>query len=164
MKLNGICTVLHRMKLSWCALKIYNYFNLTQMKILRAKLFCRHLFWMVIWFLALHMEDLSWGLATIFMCPNVLWGWIFKAGLLSFCRCIFLSLQLTLPSIWHLEGGKQELTVGTQKWETLLQVCFWGWEESSQLCSPTEGFGIELCALFSCIMLKWGVCWHGPDL
>lgn len=83
-KLNGVCTVLHRMQLSCCALKIYNYFNLTQMKILWAKLFCRHLFWMVIWLLTLHMEDLSWGLAAVFMCPNVFWGWFFKAGLLSF--------------------------------------------------------------------------------
>lgn len=62
------------------------------MKILRAKLFCRHLFWMVIWFLALHMEDLSWGLATIFMCPNVLWGLDFQSRPPQFLQVHFFVL------------------------------------------------------------------------
>lgn len=49
--------------------------------------------------------------------------WFFKAGLLSFCRCSFLSLQLTLPSKWHFKRVKwdspqhaeQHDTAGTQK-------------------------------------------------
>lgn len=51
-------------------------------------------------------------------------GWFFKADLLGFCRCHFLSLQFTLPSNRHLERGKQELTTGTPKREPLPQVFF----------------------------------------
>lgn len=99
--------MLHRMQLSCCALKIYNYFNLTQMKMLWAKLFCRHLFWMVIWFLTLHMEDLTWGLAALFMCPNVFCGFVFsKQTSSAFAGAVFLSLQLTLLSKGYWEGVK----------------------------------------------------------
>lgn len=62
------------------------------MKILRAKLFCRPLFWMVIWFLILHMEDLSWGLAAIFMCPNVFWGLDFQSRPPQFLQVQFFVL------------------------------------------------------------------------
>lgn len=146
------------------------------MKILWAKLFCRHLFWMVIWLLTLHMEDLSWGLAAIFMCPNVFWGLVFQSRPPQLLQVQFLSLQLTLPSKWHLERVKWDSPQHAERmtqwaprntwggFKTPLQVCFQGWEESGQLCSLAEGFSIRCCGYFPCFTLKQGVCRQGPDL
>lgn len=142
------------------------------MKMLWAKLFCRHLFWMVIWFLTLHMEDLTWGLAALFTCPNVFWGFGFSKQT-SFCRCIFLSLQLTLPSkeFWErvkwdsLQHKEWHNTVGTQNWEhwgeceTFLQVSFSGIGRMGQLCSLDEGCSARHCRHFSCFILPWALCW-----
>lgn len=135
-KLNGIRTVLHRTKLSCCVLKIYNYFNLTQMKMLWAKLFCRHLFWMDIWFLTLHMEDLSWGLAAIFTCPNVFWGLVVQSRPPQLSQVQFFVLATNFAFKVTFGEGKARLTVACrtarhsghpEPWggfETFLQVCF----------------------------------------
>lgn len=164
-KLNGIRTVLHRMKLSCCVLKIYNYFNLTQMKVLWAKLFCRHLFWMVIWFLALHMEDLSWGLAAVFMCPHVFWGLVFQSRSPQLLQVQFFVLATNFAFKVAFGAGKAALTsvcrtarCGGQpelwgEFETVLQFCLQGWGGSDQLCSLGEGFSIRRCGYFSCCIL-----------
>jgi len=88
-------------------------------------------------------------------------AWFFKAVLLSFCRCSFLSLKLTLLSKAAFGEGKVGLTMAyrtaqhsghPETWggsETCLQVCFQGWEESGQLCSLAEGFGLKHCVVTS---------------
>lgn len=115
---------------------------------------------------------------SIHVSKCVLGVWFFKADFLSFCRCSFLTLQLTLPSkgYWEqvkwnsLQHKERHNTVGTQNCgvggesETFLQVCFQGWEESGQLCSLDEGCSIRHCRRFLCFILAWAMCGRGPDL
>lgn len=173
-KLNGMRTLLHRMKLSCCVLKIYNYFNLTQMKVLWAKLFCRHLFWMVIWFLTLHMEDLSWGLAAVFMCPHVFWGLVFQSRPPQLLQVQFFALATDFAFKAAFGAGKAGLPLacrtaqcggrkcGVSLKQSCNSLCRDGEDQTSCVVGVKDsvsGVVVTSLAVFCVLTWAWRVIW-----